>query len=57
MGTPAAVVWDPALLAYDLGGDHPFNPLRLELTIALATELGVLDGVELLRPEDRKSVV
>jgi acetoin utilization protein AcuC len=51
MGTPAAVVWDPALLAYDLGGDHPFNPLRLELTIALATQLGVLDGVELLRPE------
>jgi acetoin utilization protein AcuC len=51
MGTPAAVVWDPALLAYDLGGDHPFNPLRLELTIALATELGVLDGVELLSPE------
>ncbi|CAM4295114.1 acetoin utilization protein AcuC [Kibdelosporangium persicum] len=51
MGTPAAVVWDPALLGYDLGGDHPFNPLRLELTIALATQLGVLDGVELLRPE------
>jgi acetoin utilization protein AcuC len=51
MGTPAAVVWDPALLAYDLGGDHPFNPVRLELTIALATQLGVLDGVELLRPE------
>jgi acetoin utilization protein AcuC len=51
MGTPAAVVWDPALLAYDLGGDHPFNPLRLELTIALATQLGVLNDVELLRPE------
>jgi acetoin utilization protein AcuC len=51
MGTPAAVVWDSALLAYDLGGDHPFNPLRLELTIALATQLGVLDGVELLSPE------
>ncbi|RSM70669.1 acetoin utilization protein AcuC [Kibdelosporangium aridum] len=51
MGTPAAVVWDPALLGYDLGGDHPFNPVRLELTIELATQLGVLDGVELLRPE------
>ncbi|MCE7009620.1 acetoin utilization protein AcuC [Kibdelosporangium philippinense] len=51
MGTPAAVVWDPALLGYDLGGDHPFNPVRLELTIALATQLGVLDDVELLRPE------
>jgi acetoin utilization protein AcuC len=51
MGTPAAVVWDPALLAYDLGGDHPFNPVRLDLTIRLATALGVLDGVELLKPE------
>src|SRR5690348_2450954 len=24
-----AVVWDSALLGYDLGGDHPFNPVRL----------------------------
>jgi acetoin utilization protein AcuC len=46
-----AVVWDRALLGYDLGGDHPFNPVRLELTIRLATELGVLDGVPLLMPE------
>jgi acetoin utilization protein AcuC len=48
---PSAVVWDSALLGYDLGGDHPFNPVRLQLTIALATELGVLDGVSLLVPE------
>jgi len=46
-----AVVWDPALLGYDLGGEHPFNPVRLDLTIRLATELGVLDGVELLVPD------
>ncbi|GHF05871.1 acetoin utilization protein AcuC [Amycolatopsis deserti] len=46
-----AVVWDPALLGYDLGGEHPFNPVRLDLTVRLATELGVLDGVELLVPE------
>ncbi|WP_158882576.1 acetoin utilization protein AcuC [Amycolatopsis anabasis] len=48
---PPAVVWDSALLGYDLGGDHPFNPVRLELTIRLATELGVLDGVPLLVPK------
>lgn len=47
----AAVVWDPVLLGYDLGGDHPFNPVRLELTIRLATDLGVLDGIPLLVPE------
>ncbi|RZS30600.1 acetoin utilization protein AcuC [Herbihabitans rhizosphaerae] len=51
MGSSAAVVWDPAMLAYDLGGDHPFNPIRLELTMRLATALGVLDGVEQLKPE------
>ncbi|MGC7100533.1 acetoin utilization protein AcuC [Amycolatopsis lurida] len=48
---PSAVVWDSALLGYDLGGEHPFNPVRLELTIRLARELGVLEDVELLVPE------
>ncbi|WP_370942954.1 acetoin utilization protein AcuC [Amycolatopsis sp. cg5] len=46
-----AVVWDSSLLGYDLGGEHPFNPVRLELTIRLAAELGVLDGVPLLVPD------
>jgi acetoin utilization protein AcuC len=46
-----AVVWDPSLLNYDFGGQHPFNPVRLDLTIRLATELGVLDGVPLLVPD------
>ncbi|WP_199433364.1 acetoin utilization protein AcuC [Qaidamihabitans albus] len=50
MSAPA-VVWDSALLAYDLGGDHPFNPVRLDLTIRLATALGVLDDIPLLVPE------
>jgi acetoin utilization protein AcuC len=45
-----AVVWDSSLLGYDMGSEHPFNPVRLALTIRLATELGVLDGVELLVP-------
>lgn len=47
----SAVVWDSALLGYDLGGEHPFNPVRLDLTIRLATELGVLRDVALLVPE------
>jgi acetoin utilization protein AcuC len=37
-----AVIWDSALLTYDLG-NHPLNPVRVELTMALARELGVLD--------------
>lgn len=36
------VVWDDALLGYNLG-DHPLDPVRVELTIALARALGVLD--------------
>ncbi|HYN95868.1 MAG TPA: acetoin utilization protein AcuC [Pilimelia sp.] len=36
------VVWDDALLAYDLG-DHPLDPVRTELAMALARALGVLD--------------
>ncbi|HEU5107199.1 MAG TPA: acetoin utilization protein AcuC, partial [Micromonosporaceae bacterium] len=52
MGAKAAVVWDSALLGYDLGGEHPLHPIRLELTVRLAAALGVLDGVELLVPAE-----
>ena len=44
------VVWDPAMLGYDLGGAHPLHPLRWELTWSLARSLGVLDGVEQFAP-------
>lgn len=53
---PASVVWTSALLDYDLGGDHPLHPVRLDLTIRLASELGVLDGVPLLVPEQAPDV-
>jgi acetoin utilization protein AcuC len=51
-GSGTAVVWDAALLAYDMG-DHPLNPVRVELTMALARELGVLDrpGVRMVTPQ------
>lgn len=49
--TPApAVVWNSSLLDYDMGPSHPLNPVRLDLTMRLASELGVLDGVDLLVP-------
>ncbi|SHK27855.1 acetoin utilization protein AcuC [Pseudonocardia thermophila] len=51
MSRRASVVWTPDFLSYDLGGDHPLDPVRLDLTMRLATELGVLEGVELLVPE------
>jgi acetoin utilization protein AcuC len=40
----AAVVWDDALTRYDFGAGHPFDPLRIRLTMALASELGVLSS-------------
>ncbi len=46
------VIWDEALLAYDMG-EHPLDPVRVELTIALAREFGLLDrdGVAVEAPE------
>ena len=44
-GAPGLLVpWDEALLGYDLGPDHPLAPIRVELTMELARELGVLDA-------------
>jgi acetoin utilization protein AcuC len=47
----AVIVWDAGLLRYNLG-DHPLDPVRLELTMALARGLGVLDrpGVTVIAP-------
>jgi len=36
------LLWDDELMAYDLGGSHPMHPGRLELTMQLAADLGVL---------------
>jgi acetoin utilization protein AcuC len=46
------LVWGEELLGYDLG-DHPLDPVRVELTIALARGLGVLDrpDVTVVAPE------
>ncbi|GAA4057156.1 acetoin utilization protein AcuC [Nonomuraea soli] len=47
MSGPARVIWDDDLTSYDFGPGHPLAPVRVELTMALARELGVLDKVEL----------
>src|SRR6185312_9937503 len=41
----------PQFLSYDLGDDHPLDPVRLDLTMRLATELGVMEGIEPLVPQ------
>ena len=39
---PATVVFDQSLTEYDFGPEHPMSPLRVDLTMRLARELGVL---------------
>ncbi|NYG53794.1 acetoin utilization protein AcuC [Nocardioides perillae] len=39
---PASVVFDPSLTDYDFGPSHPMSPVRVDLTMRLADELGVL---------------
>jgi acetoin utilization protein AcuC len=48
------VVWDDVFTTYDFGPTHPLRPLRLELTMALAGQLGVLDrpGVTVRAPHE-----
>jgi len=47
------VAWDDRLTSYDFGPGHPLAPVRVELTMALARSMGVLDaaGVSLVVPE------
>jgi acetoin utilization protein AcuC len=40
---PATVVFDPSLTEYDFGASHPMSPIRVDLTMRLARDLGVLD--------------
>jgi acetoin utilization protein AcuC len=50
MDCSVGAIWDERYLAYDFG-DHPLNPVRLDLTIRLARELGVLDRLDITAPE------
>ena len=52
MSESVRVVWGDELASYDFGRAHPLRPLRLELTIDLCRELGVLalPHVEVVAP-------
>lgn len=41
VGCSACTVFDSGLVGYDFGADHPMNPVRVDLTMGLAAELGV----------------
>ncbi|MBP2390572.1 acetoin utilization protein AcuC [Aeromicrobium fastidiosum] len=44
----ACIVYDAQLLEYDFGRSHPMAPVRVDLTMALAGELGIIDGLEIV---------
>lgn len=44
---PASVVFEPALTDYDFGPAHPMSPVRVDLTMRLAADLGVTGGAGL----------
>ena len=48
MAGPACLVFDDELTAYDFGPAHPMAPVRVELTIRLAHELGILERLEVV---------
>lgn len=50
LGGDRVVVWSPDYLDYRWGPTHPMNPTRLDLTMALSRSLGLLEGVETVRP-------
>jgi acetoin utilization protein AcuC len=52
MSDSTLVVWDDVFTTYDFGPSHPLRPLRLELTMALSRQLGILDrpGVTVRAP-------
>jgi acetoin utilization protein AcuC len=45
---PATVVFDKAMTGYNFGTGHPMSPMRVDLTMRLAEELGVLDGLRVV---------
>ena len=51
MSGAAAVIHDLALEAYGFGEGHPFNPLRIRLTLELCEALGLLEGYPFVASE------
>ncbi len=45
---PTTVVFDPTLTDYNFGASHPMSPVRVDLTMRLAEELGVLERLRVV---------
>lgn len=54
MVSRAALVWDPYLASYDLGEEHPLDPIRLSLTVELVDSFGLLTDDLILKPREAR---
>ncbi len=50
MKVPIYIPWDEKLLEYNFGPGHPLAPIRVELAMRLALDLGVISGENLFGP-------
>jgi acetoin utilization protein AcuC len=50
MTLPIYIPWDDDLLSYNFGPDHPLAPIRVELAMRLAQDLGLVSGKNLFGP-------
>ncbi len=41
---PTALIWDDGPIAYDFGPSHPLRPLRVQLTVDLIRDCGLVDA-------------
>ncbi len=48
MSGEARLVYEDGLTKYDFGRGHPMSPIRVQLTIKLARELGILDHLPIV---------
>lgn len=50
MPIPIYIPWDEKLVHYNFGSEHPLAPIRVELSMKLAQDLGVISGDDLFGP-------
>ncbi len=48
MSERAVLVFDETMTSYNFGPSHPMAPVRIDLTISLARELGILDDMNVI---------
>lgn len=51
-GCRACLVFDESLTSYDFGPGHPMSPVRVDLTVDLARESGVLERLQVVPAPD-----